>query len=342
MFGGAIETLTLEGDSRGRGSAHGGERAESIQKYLDNRLRLAADEAWSGAPVPGHQILELAEATLPHHERFSPDLYAEMEAMAQAAGITTAEAVVVGGFTDLVDVLRSRTGSAPEEHNCTAVLNTTFGFYAQTWDMHASAGEYVVLLDVCPDSGPRALVQTTAGCLGQMGMNEAGIAIGINNLTSMGRPGVTWPTVVREVLNQTDFEEAVEVVIGAPLAGGHNFMVMGPDGKGVNIEAMPSHKDVTPVDGSFVHTNHCLSPATVIEEGERLAEHVENSWQRLEVAEKLADDLEAFFGEPMISRRVEGAHDVGTCGAVILEPDARRMRAVWGLPGDHPWEEFTL
>ena len=313
-----------------------------IGKYLEDRVGLASEDGWSGARVDRELILEIAEETLPHHERFSSELHAEMVAMAQAAGITPAEAVVVGGFTDLVDVVRSRVGSAPEEHNCTAVLNPAAGFYAQTWDMHASAGEFVILLDIQPTSGPRALVQSTAGCLGQMGMNEAGITVGINNLTSMGRPGVTWPFVVRKALDQTDFDSAVQVVVEAELAGGHNFMIMSPDGVGANIEAMPMQKKVTRVDGSYVHTNHCVHPSTASGEGQRRPEYVENSNLRLEVAEKLADDIEKFFEEPLISRRVEQVHDVGTCGAVIMEPGLGRMRSVWGVPGDHPWETFHL
>lgn len=342
MFGGPIRTLVTEGDALARGERHGSTLREMIVKYLDDRLGLAAEERWSGGLAGRDLILEVAAETLPHHERYSEDLYAEMVSLAGAAGITPAEAVVVGGFTDLVDVVRSRVGRAPAEHNCTAVLNLSAGFYAQTWDMHASAGEFVYLLDVRPDNGPRALVQTTAGCLGQMGMNEAGIGVGINNLTSLGRPGVTWPTVVRRALFQTRFEDAIQVIVDADLAGGHNFMVIGPDGRGANIEAMPANKSVTMVDGSYVHTNHCVDPLTAAEEGERLAEHVENSNLRLEMGEKLADDIEGFFEEPLISRRVEGPHEVGTCGAVIIEPAARRMRAVWGVPGDHPWETFEL
>lgn len=342
MFGGRIRILELEGDPVSRGSTHGTAYARMIRKYLDDRLGLAAEEKWSGGEAEFDLILGVAEETLPHHEAYAPGLHAEMLAMADSAGITPAEAVVVGGFTDLVDVVRSRVGTAPHEHNCTAVLNPAAGFHAQTWDMHASAGEFVVLLDVMPDSGPRALVQTTAGCLGQMGMNEAGISIGINNLTAMGKPGVTWPTVVRQALMQSDFESAVDAVVGADLAGGHNFMVMGPGGKAANIEAMPANKRVTMVDEPYVHTNHCVDPLTAAEEGERLAEYVENSNIRLDVGTKLAHDLEAFFEEPLISRRVETAHDVGTCGAVIMEPPAGRMRAVWGVPGDHPWETFQL
>lgn len=342
MFGGSIRTLVLEGDPAARGAIHGSTYGELIRKYLDDRLGLAAEERWSGANTRRDMILEIAGETLPHHQVYSPGLHAEMMAMSDAAGITPAEAVVVGGFTDLVDVVRARLGSGPVEHNCTAVLNPVAGFHAQTWDMHASAGEFVVLMDVRPDDGPRALVQTTAGCLGQMGMNEAGISIGINNLTAMGRPGVTWPTVVRQALAQTSFDRAVDAVLDAELAGGHNFMLMGPGGRAVNIEAMPTNKRVTEVDGGYVHTNHCVDPLTAAEEGDRLPEHVENSNVRLDVAAKLVEDLEAFFEEPLISRRVEAPHDVGTCGAVIFEPSVGRMRAVWGVPGEHPWETFQL
>lgn len=342
MFGGHLRTLVIQGDPADRGETHGAAYRGLIDAYLDDRIGLAAEERWSGGAAGRDLILEVAEETLPYHERYSDELHAEMLAMAAAAGITPAEAVVVGGFTDLIDVVRSRVGDAPVEHNCTAILNPGAGFYAQTWDMHASAGEFVVLLDVRPSSGPRALVQTTAGCLGQMGMNEAGISVGINNLTSMGRPGVTWPTVVREVLAQEDFDSAVDAVMRAELAGGHNFMVMGPDGRAANIEAMPASKKLTMVDGSYVHTNHCVDPLTAAEEGDRLPEHVENSNIRLEIGEKLAHDIEAFFEEPLISRRVEASHDVGTCGAVIMEPARGVMRAVWGVPGDHPWETFQL
>ena len=41
-----------------------------------------------------------------------------------------------------------------------------------------SAGEFVILLHIEPSSVPAAYVQTTAGCLGQIGLNEAGIGIG--------------------------------------------------------------------------------------------------------------------------------------------------------------------
>ncbi len=338
-----MRVLEVFGASADLGRGHGSACSEMIKKYLDDRIGLTSQEAWSGSRVDRDFIIDTAEETLEHHQRYSETLYTEMIALAEAAGITPAEAVVVGGFTDLVDVVRGRVGAAPAENNCTAVINPSQGFLAQTWDMHASAGEFVFMLKIDPLIGPNAFVQTTTGCLGQMGINEAGIAVGINNLTSLGKPGVTWPFVVRKVLEQTDFEDAVETVLDADLAGGHNFLVMGPDGDGANIEAMPRSKKVTRSDGSpLVHTNHCVHPETASEEGERLPEHIESSRLRLDIGTRAASDLEAFFADPSIARRSTEPDLVATCGAVIMEPAKREMRAVWGVPGDHPWETFRL
>jgi isopenicillin-N N-acyltransferase-like protein len=343
MYGGPMRVLEIFGDSADLGRGHGSACGAMIGKYLEDRIGLTSQEAWSGSDVDREFIVETAEDTLEHHERFSETLYAEMLALAEAAGITPAEAVMVGGFTDLVDVVRGRVGVAPMENNCTAVINPEQGFLAQTWDMHASAGEFVFMLKIDPLMGPDVFVQTTAGCLGQMGINEAGIAVGVNNLTSVGKPGVTWPFVVRRVLEQTDFDDAVQVVLDADLAGGHNYLLMGPDGEGANIEAMPRSKEVTRSSGSpLIHTNHCLHPETAAEEGKRLPEHVRSSRDRLEAGTGSASDLEAFFADPAISRRADEPHLVATCGAVIMEPAKGEMRAVWGVPGDHPWETFRL
>lgn len=343
MYGGDLRVLEVFGDSADLGRGHGSACAEMIRKYTNDRIDLTSQETWSGGGAERDLILSCADEILSHHERFSEALYGEMLAMADAAGITPQEAVAVGGFTDLVDVVRSRVASAPEEHNCTGIINPQTGVLAQTWDMHASAGEFVIMLKIDPLIGPDAFVQTTAGCLGQIGMNEAGIAVGINNLTSIGKPGVTWPFVVRKVLEQTELDDAMKVILDADLAGGHNYFVMGPDGEGATIEAMPHNKRVTRSNGSpLVHANSCLVPETLAEEGDRDPDWVANSAERLRIGEELADDLEAFFAHPEISRSVDDMAEVGTCGAVIMEPAALRMRAVWGVPGDHPWETFQL
>ncbi len=341
VIGGKLRVLELSGAPDALGRVHGDSYADAIKAYLDDRLATLSDGAWFGHEIQSGLALEAAEASLDHHRQYSESLFHEMESLAIGAGISAAEAIAVGGFTDVVDIVRMRIGTAPILHECTGILNPARGSLAQTWDMNMSAGAFVIMLRIEPDSGPRTLVQTTTGCLGQIGLNEAGIGVGINNLASQGQPGVTWPFVVRRVLEQTNLDSAVAVVLEAHLAGGHNFLLIGPDGRCVNIEAMPNSRHITnSTSAPLVHSNHCLAENTAREEAAQPQNLVDDSRVRLQIATDQASDLDAFFGHPLIGRRGSNPHDGATCGAVVLNAPKKRMRAVWGVPGYQEWEDF--
>ena len=357
MSGGEIAATVLRGDAAARGAQHGSRFAASIREYTEERVHLACAGDWAGRAGTRADILRLAERMLPAHHDYAPGLYHEMLAMAEAAGISPAEAVIVGGFTDFVDAVRALGQAAPEEDDCTAALvpatpaSRGVPWFAQTWDMHDTATKHVVLLDIQPDDGPAALVFSTAGCLGQIGMNEAGICVGINNLNAAdGRVGVTWPFVVREVLRQTTLADALACVLRAPLAGGHDFLLLDAQGRGYNVEAMPTYAAVTPLaDAPLVHTNHCLDAACQAREAGKADELRRSSELRLEIATRMLAgevDLEvllAVLREPRaICRRSTAPWHVESSGAVIARPDTRELWAVWGVPADRPFIRFAV
>ena len=310
-------------------------------------MKLAANGSWAGRPATIADVLALAEDMLPAHRVYAPDLTIEMEAMAKAAGISAAEAIIVGGFTDFVDAVRAL-GAAkpPEEDDCTAVLGREY--LCQTWDMHDSATPHVVMLDI-RDELP-SLVFTTEGCLAQIGMNAAGITIGINNLVGNdGRVGVTWPFVVRKVLRCKTIESALKCVIDAPLAGAHNYLLLDAGGHGYNIEAMPTHSAVTPLDATpLVHTNHCLDPETIRRQADRAPALLGSSRDRMDRAIEMAPasfDLEALLTltrDPKICRRSEEPYHIESSGAVVMRPSTLDLWAVWGIPADHEYERFKV
>ncbi len=355
MSGGVMRRVELRGDAAARGRAHGAALAPAIRAYTEERVSLASDGSWAGRPVRRADIVGLAEQMLADHRAYAPELFAEMLAMAEAAGISAAEAVIVGGFTDFVDAVRALAQvAAPEEDDCTAALvprGRGGPWFAQTWDMHDSATEHVVMLDVQPAEGPAALVFSTAGCLGQIGMNDAGICVGINNLTAGdGQIGVTWPFVVREALRQTDVDAALEQVLRAKLAGGHDFLLLDAAGRGYNVEAMPTHTAVTPLAAEpLVHTNHCLDDVCRAREVRKSPELLRSSVERLEIARRMLAgpvDLEllvALTREPTaICRRAGPPWHIETSGALIARPDTRELWAVWGVPADHAYERFVV
>ncbi len=349
----AIRLLSVHGTPAEMGRLHGAAFGPAIRAYAADRTRLAATGTGWDRPT----TLALAEQMLPAHENYDGDLYAEMLALADAAGISPAEAVVVGGYTDFIDTVRAVAGGDAVEDTCTAVIVPDAaadgaGFLAQTWDMHASATPHVILLDVAPVGAPRSMVFTTVGTLGQIGMNEAGIAIGINNLTvDDGSLGVTWPFVVRKALRQNTFDAAVACVLDAHLAGGHNFLLFDREGRGVSIEATSTVKSVERLETKpLVHTNHCLVPETKAVEGARPEALQRSSEDRLVQANDLLDKwpitAQALMAltrdERSICRRPEPPFDYESSGATIMRPATGDFWACWGVPADNEYQHFHL
>lgn len=353
MNGRSIRVAALAGDPVALGTRHGDSYATEIAEYAADRLALAGE----GTSFDADRLLALADRCLPAHRAYSDDLTVEMEALASAAGISTAEALIVGGYTDFIDLVRAEAGRARVDDTCTSVIVPDAraegaGFLAQTWDMHASATPHIVMLDIEPQTGPAGLVFSTVGCIGQIGMNEAGISIGINNLTAAdGRVGVTWPLVVRKVLQQSDFDAAVRCVLDAPLVGGHNFLIFDAEGNGASIEAMPTATHVERLENRpLVHTNHCMAAATRAVEGSRPTILNASSLLRLDqAAERLGsgtisvDDLMALTrDERSICRHPEPPYSYESCGAAIMRPRTREMWACWGVPSENEYERFDL
>jgi isopenicillin-N N-acyltransferase-like protein len=353
-----IRRKILRGTPKQFGSEHGAAFRDDIHRYTNDRVHLASNGSWAGREATREDTLALAEAMLPAHRAYAPDLTEEMEAMAEASGLSSAECLIVGGFTDFVDAVRAHTGAAHEEDNCTAVLVPDalaegHGFLAQTWDMHDSATEHVVLLEIEPEIGPRAFVFSTVGCLGQIGLNDAGIAIGINNLTATtGRVGVTWPFVVRKALQQSDIEAALACVIEVELCGAHNYLLLDRQGRGYNVEGMPGCRTVTKLENSpLVHTNHCLDAEAEREQAVRPPELLESSERRLRRAGELLasrdpvtlERLVALTRDPdAICQRSQPPFHIESSGAAIMRPATGELWAVWGLPIENEYEAFRF
>ena len=348
-----IRVVGLRGDPESLGAVHGSRFASEIRDYAADRLALSAQ----GTSLTREELLDLAVRCMPAHRAYSESLTTEMEALAEAAGLSVPEALIVGGYTDFIDVVRAEAGAARVDDTCTAVIvpddrASGAGFLTQTWDMHASATPHIVMLDIQADTGPAALAFSTVGCLGQIGMNEAGIAIGINNLTAAdGRVGVTWPFVVRKVLQQRDFDSAISCILDAHLAGGHNFLVFDANGNGASIEAMPTATHVTRLEREpLVHTNHCIASATSEVEGARPVDLEESSRLRLAHASQLLADGAVGVAEMMaltrdersICRHPDPPYSYESCGAAIMRPRTREFWACWGVPSENEYERFDL
>ncbi|MAT97949.1 MAG: hypothetical protein CL608_12455 [Anaerolineaceae bacterium] len=355
-----IRVLKTSGSPYEVGYEHGRIYRNDIRRYTAERVQLVCNGLWSGGPMSRAEVLAIAEACLPDHAAYAPALFQELKGLAAATDLSLAELIIVGGFTDFVDTVynatHQKTARLPID-DCTAFIVPDdaaegAGFFGQTWDMHDTATEFVILLDVQPDDAPRSLVFTTTGCLGQIGMNEHGICVGINNLLGAdGQIGVTWPFIVRKVLQQDNIHDALACITEAKLAGAHNYLLFDKTGHGYNIEAMSSHHVVTPLaDEPLLHTNHCLLPETLQFSQERPAAAQASSEARLMKAAALLAErpltihhLIALTRDPdAICVRAKPPMHIESCGAAIMQPKTGTFWAVWGLPSENEYEEFKL
>ena len=351
-----IRVLDVAGSPAEMGTAHGEAYAAEIRRYANERIDLVCEGRWSGGPLAKADVLAIAESMIPAHAAFDADLQTEMAAMASAADLSVAEAIIVGGFTDFVDAVSAVTGGAAPtsvlEDDCTAVIVPDgradgAGFLAQTWDMHDTATDHVLLLRIHPDHGPAARVFTTTGCLGQIGMNSEGVCVGINNVNALdGRPGVAWTSVVRGMLRTSTAAEALAVLLEADLAGAHNFVIFDRHGDGYDVEAMPSVRPVTPLaEAPISHTNHVLDPRAAAVQAPRDPAMQASSETRLDHArELLADgpiDEARLFAltrdERAICQQAQPPFHVESSGAAVMRPKTGDFWACWGRPAENEY-----
>lgn len=365
-----MRLLEISGAPFEMGRQHGAAYAEAIRELTEDRLRLSSNSNWTGKNLSRPDIVALGQACLPYHQAYAPELMEELGGLGEATGLGLAELVILNGFTDFIDtvyayqpqpLVETPVPAHPGLDDCTAfIVNpdaTTEGqgFFGQTWDMHETATPYVILLKGQPAQGLKFLTLTITGCIGMIGLNEAGIAIGINNLvTADGQVGVTWPFVIRRVLAQDNLEEALACITTAQLAGGHNYMLADAKGRGYNVEAMARRYHVEEINsGAVAHTNHCLIPRNIEVERERLPQSQASSTTRLSRGQALLSSGQITLADLFALTRDHGAANgicvhpeaplfLESCGATIMRPATGEMWAVWGNPCQNEYERFVI
>ncbi len=359
-----IRVIDVAGTPYEMGIQHGQQTRLSVRALAQKRLQHCQDTSWSETVLPADQIIRLAEACLPAHAAYVPGLFDELTGISDATGVSLAELLIVNGFTDLVDVINNALPgitTAPGTHaNCTtfavAYHQTVSGkaLIGQTWDMHWDTLPYVTLLRAYPQDAPAFLTFTLTGCMGMIGLNEAGIAVCINDLSgAFGRVGVTWPFVVRQILQQTTLDGALRCITDAKLAGAHNYLIMDAHGNGFNVEAMVGFHKITPLATVLAHANRCLDADTQQFERALSPEGSQESDARYYRACAYLEQPPFSVASLMeLTRdRSDGIDSVcsfrpdwqsQTVGAVIMRPATREFWCVWGLPTEHDYEQFAL
>jgi isopenicillin-N N-acyltransferase-like protein len=326
------------------------------------------------------EVLRAAGAHLPVLARYHRGLSEELLGIAEGAAVSPEEIVVANHYTDLRDLDPDLTTWQPapvhddpaagggdagtprtpgSNDGCSLIWSETptGRLLAQTWDMHATAIPYVMVLRVpaSPD-GPAATLLTVTGCLGMAGMNSARVGVAINNLNSTDATlGVVWSAVVRRALHHTTATAARDAVATSPIGSGHHYFIADRSAA-FSIEASGTRrKQVFSGGSAYCHTNHCLDgdvaarskvpPTSTTHDRLRW---LEADLRRAPVAD-LADVWRRLGSEDGWPRSVctnmataETPHGTATCGAVAMNLDTGELWAQQGLIHNVAAERWQL
>ncbi len=196
----------------------------------------------------------------------TPDLMAELEATAEGAGVA-ADDVYALQLLDEEWAYRVRSSAARSPQKCSSlaiVASPQLTWIAQNMDLGDYTDGFQALLAIDDGAHPAALVFTTAGMLGLMGVNAAGVGVCVNSLPQLpsAPQGLPVAFVLRRLLQARSADEACRLVQTLPHATNQHYLIAGP-GQARSFEASAaSVVEHHPADPTRVlHTNHPLTDA---------------------------------------------------------------------------------
>ncbi|MEO8706327.1 MAG: C45 family peptidase [Kofleriaceae bacterium] len=341
----------------------------AIRVYLCTRV---------GAFKTAEQVKLAARAHLPVLERYHAGLHEELLGIAEGAAVTPEDIVVANHYTDLRDLdpdpatwvpapsadtadsAAVRDGAESLGGDGCSVLwaeSPAGRILAQTWDMHATAIPYVMVLRVPASAdGPAATLLTVTGCLGMAGMNAARVGVAINNLYSTDATlGVVWPAMVRRALHQTTATAARELIATSPIGSGHHYFVADRTSAFALETSGTRRKQVFAGGARYCHTNHSFDADVTARSKVPAASTTYDRMQWLsrdldrEAVASMADAWQRLGSEDGWPRSIctnqatpESPHGAATCGAIAMNLDSGELWAQQGFIHNVAAERWQL
>jgi isopenicillin-N N-acyltransferase-like protein len=358
----SLPTIEVSGSPSELGRAHGEALRSEIREILtaffhDNEQ---SSERHGVPSFTKARALEISGAYRDPLRDREPDLYTEMEGIADGADVRFSEILALNAFLDLYDYISH--GFA--DRGCTTLLipgasDGSGAVIGQNYDMDDFYAPAAVVLHIKPDEGPESIVYTSAGMLGCAGMNSDGIGVVINNLhASDSGPGLPYTAIVRRILATRSIGPAISAVLDAPRASGMNYVIGDPNGEIYGLETTARRYDIfVPFDGPMAHANHYLAERLKGQDRRPLDQMGQSilRWGRATRllkahpspdASALRVILEDRVNTPIGICRTPVDLDGEPCGqtiaGIVLEPPEHRASFTKGPTGENEWQTFTL
>ena len=266
-YRGGIYYLELDAEtSYERGYQHGKALSFAIQRALRDFNEWLRNNA--GIKEPDKMIADFVSTTghLNSVKSLLPDLYEEMLGISEGAGVDLNQLFLYQAFDELFLFLFKSGALGEMEGHCTTTgvygRNNLPNYVTHNNDIPTyHEGAVTVLKIKYPDSDLEILQSTFAGQIGQNGVNNKGVGVGMNTLADLptSDQGIPVSFNVRRILESSNVEEAVEYRKSVHFGTAMNYMIADRD-KVVSVETLENNVVVLDTyEGKYaVHSNHTL------------------------------------------------------------------------------------
>lgn len=312
------------------GHQHGETFRREIYEIAEIRLeRMCATSPYRRV----RDVLALAERHLPILQDFDVDLFLELRGISEGSNVSLEHLVVLNHYTDMRDIAYD--SHEEDGGGCSIVYSpTSHGpILGQTWDIHGSAEPYTIIM-----RNNDMLLFSITGCLGMTGINGHGVAVAINNLTSIdAKIGIIWPALIRKALSHRKAIQAKDEILNAPLGSGRHFAVADRD-HFFSIEASGTKKKVVWDNARevYFHTNHCLDEEMRKTHIVRKDSTTYWRYQQLDDVirfQDLSNAEKVFLALAQVSMPQERSepHKTATCGTFVMDIEQRLVVGCQGI-----------
>ncbi len=296
-------------------------------------------------PQLSNTRLDFARACEPHVRDLMPDLFDELDGIAEGGGYDP-ERVTTAALG-----LNARPG-------CTAVAiagtHTASGetLFGRNFDWYAVAGKHTALCNTLPEGGLSSI-----GCNDLLGgrvggVNAAGVAVAIAAVEGgRDKPGVIFTVAARAVLDRCrSTAEAVDLLQSIRHVRTINFLVADASGDITAVEAGPRAVSVTRAAQGFgLIANQFQSEAMV--RYERVRRRPKNSYPRLiklrewfhsRTAPLTEDDVQRILGTPYPRGMCAPGRAFGTIWSWTARLGTKCFTLADGAPSTTPYRPYAF
>jgi len=343
-------------DPRARGLGFGHAHADAVEETAAHYLKAFAARGFDLDEVRrrGHGLGERLRVEL-------PEIFEEIRGIADGAEIDRDVLLAVNARTELLGGAAecSLIGVLPERSGGPTIL-------AQNWDWHPPLAASCVLWHVEQGDGRWLTTVTEAGMLAKAGLNDRGLAVGLNRLQTTadsGRiDGIPIHLMLRLALQDCDDLAAVGALVrggGASASSCISVAQAATEDRAAEmacfeISPLGVH-EVRPEAGVILHTNHFIAPfAGTVDINER---DLPDTVERLEELRETVRDVPGQVDEDLVKAALS-SHQGGPCGvcrhplpgednetetlfSIVMRLEERSLDVAEGAPCDAPFESFA-